>query len=235
MKLAGVLLGIFMIGTTLWNMQMWKDSPTLVRWGVYSHEIPNDKFLMIHAKYGFLEQEPVVLQETLDALRKKDQIPDLPRDDARNKRARKCTIDALDLSIDILYGKYFRITGKPAESAERYASALRKYDHFVTTNQEVLLLERNLYEPMFKYLVMEFLFDINDEARITHFETWACNTTDLSGKIIPDYGIMGAFKYYKKDYQGAIDDWKKVLEVNKNAPDIIENIRRAEAKLNELK
>ena len=235
LKLAGFVLGICMIGMTLWNMQMWKDSPTLVRWGIYSHEIPNDKFLMLHAKYGFMEQDPEVLQETLDALRKKDQIPDLPRDDARNKRGRKCTIDALDLSIDILYAKYFKITGKQAESAERYASALQKYDNFVTTNQEVLLLERDYYESMFKFLLMEFLYEINDEARIAHLETWACKTTDRFGKVLPDYGVMGAFKYYKKDYQGAIDVWKKCLDDKKNAPNILENIRRAEAKLNELK
>jgi hypothetical protein len=235
LKLAGVLLGAYMIGMTLWNMQMWKDSPTLVRWGIYSHELPNDKFLMIHAKYGFMEQDPGILQETLDVLRKKDQIPDLPRDDARNKLGRKCTIDALDLSIDILYAKYFRITNKPAESAERSASALKKYDNFVTTNQEVLLLERDLYEPAFKFLVMEFLFEIKDEARIAHFENWACKTTDRAGNVLPDYAIMGTLKYYKKDYQGAIDDWNKLLKTNKKAPNVIENIRRAEAKLKESK
>ena len=60
LKLAGSALGIYMIGMTLWNMQMWKDSLTLVRWGIYSHEYPNDKFLMIHAKYGFIEQDPEI-------------------------------------------------------------------------------------------------------------------------------------------------------------------------------
>ena len=234
LKLAGCLLGVYMVGMTLWYMPMWKDSPTLIRWGVYSHELPNDKFLMIHAKYGFLEQDPEVLQETLDALRKKDQIPDLPRDDARNKQGRKCTIDALDLSIDILFAKYYKITGNQTEASKKFTQALKKYDHFVSSNGEVLLLERNLYESAFKFLVMDLLFEVNDDARIAHFETWAGKTTDRAGKVLQDYGVTGALKYHKKDYQGAIDDWKKILETNKNAPGVLENIRRAEAKLKEL-
>ena len=235
LKLAGCILGVYMVGMTLYNMPMWKDSPTLVRWGVYSHELPNDKFLMIHARHGFREQDPEVLQEVLDALRKKDQIPDLPRDDERNKRGRKCTIDALDLSIEILYAKYFKISGKTEEASKRFAQALQKYDYFVTTNEEVLLLERHLYESAFKFLVMDLLLEFKDGARLAHFETWAGKTTDRAGNIFPDYSVTGALKYHKQDYQGAINDWKKILETNKNAPGVLENIRRAEEKMKELK
>lgn len=235
LKLAGCILGVYMVGMTLYNMPMWKDSPTLVRWGVYSHEIPNDKFLMIYVKHGFQDQDPEILREVLDMLRKKDLIPDLPRDDARNKRGRKCTIDALDLSIEILYAKYFKFIENQDESSKRFAQALQKYDHFVTTNEEVLLLERDYYESAFKFLVMELLLEFKDDARLAHFETWAGRTTDRAGNIFPDYGITGALKYHKQDYQGAINDWKKILETNKNAPGVLENIRRAEAKLKEQK
>ena len=52
-------------------------------------------------------------------------------------------------------------------------------------------------------------------------------------KILPDYNFTALLKFYKNDYQGAISDWEKILETNKNAPDILENIRRAEQKLKE--
>ena len=233
LKLAGSTLGIYMIGMTLWNMQMWKDSLTLVRWGIYSHEYPNDKFLMIHAKYGFIEQDPEILRETMEFLKKKHELSDLPRDDARNKQGRKCTIDALDLAIEIFYTKYFRITGKPLEAAAHAAKATQKYDYFVSSNKQVLLLDRDLYEQAFKHLLLQFFMDNNDENRLHHLESWAGKTTTRYGEILPDYNFTALLKFYKSDYQGAISDWKKILETNKNAPDILENIRRAEQKLKE--
>ena len=233
LKLAGIVLGVYMIGMTLWYMPMWKDTLTLVRWGIYTSEVPNDKFLMIHAKYGFIENDPEILQETMDFLKKKDRIPNLPRDDERMKTGRKCTIDALDLSINIIFGRYYTITNKPLEAAAMYEKAIQKYDHFVSTNQQVLLLERHYYEASFKHLVMQLFLDTNDKDRLRHMETWASKTTDRYGKIFQDYGFTGALKFHRKDYQGAIDDWKKILELNKKAPNVLENIRRAEQKLKE--
>ena len=234
LKLAGIILGVYMIGATFWNMQMWKDSLTLVRWGMFSYEYPNDKFIMIHAKYGYLEQDPEMLKESLDLLKKLDQHPNLPRDNERNKQARKCTIDALALSIDILYGKYYRITGNPVKAEEYFSKATEKYDYFVSANKNVLLLERDLYEPSFKYLIMQLFLETNDQNRLNHLETWASKTTDRYGNVFPDYIFTAALKYNRKDYQGAIKDWKNILESQKNAPNVLENIRRAEEKLKEL-
>lgn len=233
-KLLGCVLGVSLAGLTLWYMQMWKDSRTLVRWGIYTHDLPNDKFLMIYAKHGFMDSDPGILQETVEILRKKQQIPDIPRDTDRDRLGRKCTVDALDMSAHILYAKYYRISGQSGKAAEYTLLANQKYDHFVTTNQEVLLLERHIYESGFKYLLLEFFAGNNDVMRMNHMEKWASKTTDRYGKIFPDHSFNGALKFYRKDYRGAISDWNEALKTHKNSPDILKNIRIAEQKLREL-
>ena len=78
---------------------------------------------------------------------------------------------------------------------------------------------------------MQLFIITKDEQRLAHFETWGKTTTDRYGKVSQDYNVTAALKFYKKDYRGAIDDWKILLKQNPNDPDVQANIKLAEEKL----
>ena len=216
-RIAGILLGCFMIGAVLWYLPFWKDSRTLARWALYSFEHPNDKFIMIHAKYGFKDQNPEPIVEAVGFLRKKQLVPNLPRETDRMKEARAGTIAALELSAEILNGNF--------------PQAAQMFDRFIPNAGRVLLIEKDLYESSFKFLLMQLFVITKDEKRLAQFEAWGSATSDQSGKMKPDYSVTAFLKFHRKDYKGAIADWKELLKTHPNSPDVLENIRRAEEKL----
>ena len=218
-QIAGILLGCFMIGATLWHMPFWKDSPTLARWAVYSYEYPNDKFLAIHAKTGFINQDPQPILESLEKLKAKAKVPDLPREDERMKKARQGTIILFDIAADILQGNFTQATDKT--------------DLYIANSNRIMLIDKSIYESDFKFLLMQMYVITKDETRLNQFEQWGSSVMLDSGKIVQDYAVTAFIKYHRKDYAGAIADWKKILEKQENAPEVLENIRRAEQKLKE--
>lgn len=220
-RIIGIVLIICSAAATLWYQPFWKDSQTLARWAVYSYELPNDKFLMHHVKTGFITQDPTPIEEALVVLRKKQQIPDIPRDDERYRTGRNCTIDMLEIAVEIL--------------KTNFDQAVIEYDQFALNNKKILLLEKHLYEGQLKYLIMQLFIIKKDEQRLAHFETWGKTTTDRYGKVSQDYNITAALKFYKKDYQGAIEDWKVLLKTNPGDPDILANIRIAEDKMKQTR
>ena len=80
---------------------------------------------------------------------------------------------------------------------------------------------------------MQMYVITKDEDRLNAFGIWGSSIKLASGEIVQDYSVTGFIKFHRKDYKGAIADWKKLLKKQKNAPEILENIRRAEAKLKE--
>lgn len=216
-RIAGILLFLFAAGSVLWYMPFWKDSQTLARWAVYSDDLPNDRFVIIHAKTGFITQDPSPITESLEYLKRKQQYPAFPREHKNIKKGRDGTITVFDISAEILKGNF------PQASV--------KIDRLISDSESLLLIDKDIYEDLFKYLVMQMFVITKDEARLAAFEKWGKNKKDSKGKTVQDYAVTAFMKYHRKDYLGAISDWRELLKEKKNSPDILENIRRAEEKL----
>lgn len=213
---AGAALGVFVLGSTLWHMPFWKDSATLGRWGVYSFELPNDRFLVLHAQLGLWNSDPVPIREALEKLHRKNSRPDLPRETEYTRETRRGTIQAFEMAAALLEGK----------RQEAYAI----FDAFIPKAETTPLYNFELYDARLKELLFRSFLETNDRARLAAFEKWG-STVIVDGKDVPNYPVTAILKYLKQDYAGAIRDWQYMIDHDSAFPGIQDYIRNAEMQL----